>query len=126
MTTFYIDSSHPGLLMTTMLTWIFVSKMVKIAPHFYDHPSDLLWLPAYLAYAYWHSFVKLYCALTFWDHSWGGRDLSKLKQTSVNGANESELPETTTIGPNMHQGVTDLQSDEPIGLSKSSNSSVPS
>lgn len=58
-----------------MIGWILLSKMIKIAPHFYDHPSDLLWLPTYFAFAYWHSFVKLYCALTFWEHSWNGRNL---------------------------------------------------
>ena len=29
---------------------------------------------AYHAFAYFHSFLKLWAALTFWDHSWTGRE----------------------------------------------------
>lgn len=121
-TTFYTESSHPGVLIIAMLLWIFVSKMVKIAPHFCDHPWDLLWLPAYLGYAYWHSLVKLYCAVTFWDHSWGGRDLSKLKKGSVNNVDQSDSTKTIATGPDVPQGVTNLVSEEPNGLSESQKS----
>lgn len=112
-TTYYTESSYHGLLIAAMLLWIFVSKMVKIAPHFYDHPYDLLWLPAYLMFVYWHSLVKLYCALTFWNHSWGGRDLTKLKKVSVSNMDYSGLTGAARIELNMQQGVTDFHPEEP-------------
>lgn len=98
--------------MSVMLIWIFVSKMVKIAPHFYDHPSDLRWLPAYLAYAYWHSFVKLYCSLTFWNHSWGGRDLNTLKKPLVHNLDNQEIRRLVPLRSDMPGGITGLYSDE--------------
>ncbi|KAJ4386130.1 hypothetical protein N0V93_009022 [Gnomoniopsis smithogilvyi] len=111
-TTWYTASSHRGTFITPLLVWIFVSKMIKIAPHFYDHPSDLLWLPAYLAYAYWHSFVKLYCALTFWNHSWGGRDLNTLTKVSINNIDKEVFMQVAPARPEMLRGITGLYSND--------------
>lgn len=80
--------------------------MVKIAPHFYDHPSDLIWLPAYIAFAYWHSFVKLYCALTFWDYSWNGRNLKITPVASVQNLVSHELGSMGPSRPKAPRGIT--------------------
>lgn len=74
-----------------MVGWIFLTKTIKIAPHFYDHPSDLPWLGAYIAFAYWHSLVKLYCAVTFWNHGWNGRNLQLAEATPDQLPDEVEL-----------------------------------
>lgn len=95
-----------------MVLWILLSKLVKIAPHFYDQPSDLLWVPAYLAYAYWHSIVKLYCALTFWNHSWGGRDLATVTKISVNDLGKEDLKKTAPARADMPLGITGLFQDD--------------
>ncbi|POS74351.1 capsule polysaccharide synthase Cps1 [Diaporthe helianthi] len=77
-TSFYLASDHQSLLLALMVGWILFSKMVKIAMHFVRHPSDIVWLPAYLAFAYFHSFIKVYCLFTFCDHNWSGRNLADL------------------------------------------------
>lgn len=41
------------------------TKLVKIAPHLWEHPGDWILLPGYVVFAYAHSLIKLYCALTF-------------------------------------------------------------
>ncbi|KAI7785577.1 capsule polysaccharide synthase [Diaporthe eres] len=77
-TSFYLESDHRSLLVVLMVGWILASKMVKITAHFIDHPSDVVWLPGYIAFAHWHSFIKLYCLFTFYDHTWSGRNLADL------------------------------------------------
>lgn len=77
-TSFYLDSDHQSLLLALMVAWILISKIVKIAAHFVRHPSDIVWLPAYFAFAYFHSFIKVYCLFTFFDHNWSGRNLANL------------------------------------------------
>lgn len=105
-TTLYLESDRRRrtLLLALMVVWILGSKMVKIAPHFWDHPSDLVWLPGYLAFAYWHSLVKLYCGLTFWDHSWNGRNLAMTEMTSVKNLDREELQQIAR--PKMLRGTT--------------------
>lgn len=53
--------------------WIFLSKLVKPFPYFWRHPQDLIYLPGYLLFGYFHSFIKLYALFTFWDSSWLSR-----------------------------------------------------
>ncbi|PSR94011.1 nucleotide-diphospho-sugar transferase [Coniella lustricola] len=76
------DGLSKSQLITFMIVWILASKLVKIAPHFVEHPFDIFWLPAYYGWAYWHSFVKLWCALTFFDHGWTGRNLAQVEEQS--------------------------------------------
>lgn len=64
-----------------MASWIFETKLVKIAPHLWEHPGDWILLPGYVVFAYAHLLIKLYCALTFWDHSWSGRNLESIKKS---------------------------------------------
>ncbi|KEF51613.1 uncharacterized protein A1O9_12248 [Exophiala aquamarina CBS 119918] len=56
-------------------TLVLLSKLIKLIPHFYHHPADLIYLPGYYVFAYLHSFMKLYAMLTFWNTRWGGRNL---------------------------------------------------
>lgn len=56
--------------------WVFFTKMVKLTPYFLREPQDLVMLPGYFAFAYFHSLIKLYAGLTFWETNWGGRNLA--------------------------------------------------
>lgn len=71
--------SAPGFVTGVLVAWILASKLVKIAPHFWEHPGDLVLLPGHFVFAYAHSLIKLYCGLTFWNHSWSDRDLAAVK-----------------------------------------------
>ena len=55
--------------------WILASKLVKPWPHFRRHPRDLVYLPGYILFGYFHSLIKLYALFTFWDVAWGSRSL---------------------------------------------------
>lgn len=61
-----------------LAAWIWCTKMVKLTPYFLREPQDLLMLPGYFAFAYFHSLVKLYAGLAFWETNWGGRNLAAM------------------------------------------------
>lgn len=82
-TSFYLTSDHPALITMTMCAWILGTKMVKIWPHFQAHPEDWVFLPGYFFFAYAHSLVKLWCLVTFFDHSWSGRNLKAVEELAV-------------------------------------------
>ncbi len=65
------DFSPTGL--GLLLAWMLAFKMVKPFAYFRRHPRDLALLPFYLAFTYYHSFIKLWALLTFWDTRWTGR-----------------------------------------------------
>ena len=56
-----------------LVFWIFMSKTIKLIPHFARCPRDVVYFPGYIAFAYFHSFLKLYAGLTFYVTTWGSR-----------------------------------------------------
>ena len=78
-TNFYASSEHRGMLIAGMVAFIWASKLIKTAPWFWKHPEDFFLyffpIPAYPMFAYRHSLLKVYTALTFWDLTWSGRKL---------------------------------------------------
>lgn len=109
------DFSSPNALKALGM-WIFVSEMVKITPYFLRHPTDLVYLPGYFAFAYFHSLIKLYAGLTFWVTAWGGRDLEKINQVA-SGQDDGHVDSSGTSS-----SISDQDSDYyPAGMSESSS-----
>ncbi|KAL2074619.1 hypothetical protein VTL71DRAFT_8397 [Oculimacula yallundae] len=52
---------------------LFISKMIKPLPHFWRNPYDILYIPFYILFGYYHSLIKLKALLTVWVVSWGSR-----------------------------------------------------
>jgi hypothetical protein len=50
-------------------------------PYFWRYPTDFFLfffpIPAYPLFAYCHSILKLWAGITFWNHSWTGRNLGQ-------------------------------------------------
>ena len=62
-----------------LVSWILFTKATKVSNYFRRNPQDISLFPAYLAFAYFHSFIKLWALLTFWDCTWSGRNLEQIK-----------------------------------------------
>jgi hypothetical protein len=79
-TRFY--SEQQMIFLSLLLSWIYFIKLVKLMEYFRRHPTDFFLFffpfPAYHIFAYFHSLLKLWAALTFWNHSWTGRNLGAL------------------------------------------------
>lgn len=71
-----------------MVVFIMATKLVKTWDHFRRFPSHLLMFPGYVAFAYYHSLIKLYALVTIWDCAWTGRNIEELaaKAATVSGA----------------------------------------
>jgi cellulose synthase/poly-beta-1,6-N-acetylglucosamine synthase-like glycosyltransferase len=65
-----------------LVGWILFTKIVKVFDYFRRHPQDVFLFPVYLLFGYFHSFIKLWALLTFWDCSWSGRNLASIKITN--------------------------------------------
>jgi cellulose synthase/poly-beta-1,6-N-acetylglucosamine synthase-like glycosyltransferase len=55
--------------------FLLFTKVVKMASHFKQHPGDIVWLPALIAFAYLHGFLNLYAVATMTTTVWGGKNL---------------------------------------------------
>ncbi|KAL8894938.1 MAG: hypothetical protein Q9192_003952 [Flavoplaca navasiana] len=58
------------------VAWIIFSRMVKLWPYFYQHPTDLRFLPAVFIFAYVHGLIRLWSFSTLFLTSWDGGRMS--------------------------------------------------
>jgi cellulose synthase/poly-beta-1,6-N-acetylglucosamine synthase-like glycosyltransferase len=92
-----------------LVGWILFAKVVKVFDYFRRHPQDIPLFPAYLAFAYYHSLIKLWALLTFWDYTWSGRNLEQIQV-------DPAVPDTATTTPSpqpqrgtgSHRSITAL------------------
>ncbi|OCT45051.1 capsule polysaccharide synthase Cps1 [Cladophialophora carrionii] len=74
---------YSGSVLKALCVWVLASKLPKLLPYFWRHPRDLIYLPTYYLFAYFHSLIKLWALLTFWDVQWSGRDLASINQAAM-------------------------------------------
>jgi cellulose synthase/poly-beta-1,6-N-acetylglucosamine synthase-like glycosyltransferase len=89
------ESPRKLALLACLGAWIYFAKLVKLVGYFKDHPLDFFlffWpLPAYHLFAYFHSFLKLWTYITFWDCGWSGRSF-EVTESKDEVASEQEKP----------------------------------
>ncbi|KAI5359098.1 putative nucleotide-diphospho-sugar transferase [Septoria linicola] len=62
-------------LFTFLILWTYgFSKTVKLWGHFFRYPVDVIYLPLYIAFGYFHGCIKAYGMLTLSQTTWGSRD----------------------------------------------------
>ncbi|KIW11781.1 hypothetical protein PV08_09053 [Exophiala spinifera] len=115
---------HDGNASYVMLgAWIFMTKMVKLVSYFRRHPRDLVYLPGCVAFAYFHSMIKLYALCTFWVTAWGSRDLASIGGDSTSDSEADPPVELGVEGSStfdteffsMSSGLEDYISDTASG-----------
>lgn len=75
-TNFYAASSHPYLLILGLVFLFQLTKLVKTHEWWWAYPKDFLlyyMIPAYQFFTYYHSLMKIWTAVTFWNTEWSGR-----------------------------------------------------
>ncbi|KAF1842366.1 glycosyltransferase family 2 protein [Cucurbitaria berberidis CBS 394.84] len=78
----YAESRHRLAVLGSFIVFIWATKLIKTAAWFWEHPMDFVLyflIPAYPAFAYYHSLLKIWTAFTFWDLAWSGRKLPKVE-----------------------------------------------
>ncbi|KAL2174203.1 glycosyltransferase family 2 protein [Thermothelomyces heterothallicus CBS 202.75] len=80
------SSAYSAGTLAGLVSWILLTKTVKVFDYFRRHPRDVVLFPAYLAFAYSHGLIKFWALLTFWDCTWSGRRLDRI---GVDGHNKT-------------------------------------
>ncbi|KAF2859621.1 glycosyltransferase family 2 protein, partial [Piedraia hortae CBS 480.64] len=53
--------------------WVLGTKLVKLVPHFWRYPKDLVLVPVSVAFSYLHGVINLYALLTLRTMNWSGK-----------------------------------------------------
>lgn len=95
----YTESPNKATLLGLLIGWVYFAKLVKVVGYFKGQPLDFLLyffpIPVYHIFAYFHSILKLWTALTFWDCAWSGRSAESTEQgvEKLKGDNAQDKPE---------------------------------
>ncbi|KAL7906002.1 hypothetical protein GGI35DRAFT_471474 [Trichoderma velutinum] len=80
-TRFYADYTHPRLLVIWFCVFIYISKVVKLLPHFRRYPSDFFLfffpIPAYPIFGWLHIGWSISAICTVLRYDWSGRNFSQ-------------------------------------------------
>lgn len=55
------------------IVWITATRTLKLLPHLWFRPLDIIYVPAYIAFGYYFSIMKLYALCTLHVTAWGTR-----------------------------------------------------
>jgi hypothetical protein len=82
----YRDSPNGNARLVCLILAIWATKLIKTWRWFKEHPLDFFLyffpIPAYPAFCYYHSYIKLYTAASCWKNDWSGRNLKKAEDVA--------------------------------------------
>ncbi|GAA5909302.1 glycosyltransferase family 2 protein [Sporobolomyces salmoneus] len=71
--------------------WLTATRTAKLAPHLWNRPGDVIYVPMWVAFGYYFSVMKLYALFTLHEVGWGTRAGIDTNDNKGDGA-----PSTTT------------------------------
>ncbi|KAF9145356.1 hypothetical protein BGX30_009366 [Mortierella sp. GBA39] len=70
------------------IVWLMLTRIVKLLPHLFKRPQDIIWVPAFLIFGYYFAIMKIYALFTLHEVGWGTR--AGIDQTPAELAAEKE------------------------------------
>ncbi|KAG0231505.1 hypothetical protein BGW42_000211 [Actinomortierella wolfii] len=55
------------------LVWLMMTRIIKLLPHLFKRPQDIIWVPAWLVFGYYFAIMKIYALFTLHEVGWGTR-----------------------------------------------------
>lgn len=56
------------------ITWLLITRTLKLIPHLYRRPQDIIYIPVWLIFGYYFAVMKLYALFTLHVTGWGTRE----------------------------------------------------
>ncbi|KAG0050610.1 hypothetical protein BGZ83_004614 [Gryganskiella cystojenkinii] len=55
------------------IVWLMLTRIIKLLPHLFKRPQDIIWVPAFLIFGYYFAIMKVYALFTLHEVGWGTR-----------------------------------------------------
>lgn len=92
------------------IAWLLITRTLKLLPHLYKRPQDIIYIPVWLLFGYYFAVMKLYALMTLHVTGWGTREgiddptaattAAEMQQKDKENTNQSyeEQPNLSEIG----------------------------
>ncbi|KAG8963026.1 hypothetical protein FRC03_003522 [Tulasnella sp. 419] len=75
-----VKSTRPGgyhlpiwKILLSYAAWLTVTRTLKLVPHLWKRPQDIIHVPAFIAFGYYFAIMKIYALFTLHEVGWGTR-----------------------------------------------------
>jgi len=55
------------------MVWLSATRTLKLLPHLWNRPQDIVYVPAFILFGYYFAIMKLYALVTLHETGWGTR-----------------------------------------------------
>jgi len=63
----------PWNVIVSYLVWLFATRTMKLLPHLWYRPQDIIYVPAFILFGYYFAIMKVYALFTLHETGWGTR-----------------------------------------------------
>jgi len=87
------------------LVWLMCTRTVKLIPHLWHRPQDIIHVPAFIAFGYYFAIMKLYALFTLHEVGWGTRAGIGNATDALNALNDQNAAQAAGGGPGSGGGT---------------------
>jgi hypothetical protein len=85
------------------LFWLFCTRTVKLLPHLWERPQDVIHVPAFILFGYYFAIMKLYALFTLHEVGWGTRAGIGDATTALNALNDQNARQAAGGQPGVQE-----------------------
>jgi len=92
------------------ILWLLATRCMKLIPHFYRRPQDIIHVPAFVIFGYYFAIMKTYALFTLHEVAWGTR-VGVDPGDQAEPADAEKAPDTPTELPTVSTDLDDHRID---------------
>ncbi|KAK3804597.1 MAG: glycosyltransferase like family 2-domain-containing protein [Benniella sp.] len=85
------------------VVWLMMTRIVKLLPHLFKRPQDIIWVPAFLIFGYYFAVMKIYALFTLHEVGWGTRAGIDQTPAELKEEKEKQAMEQQKMGQDMEK-----------------------
>ncbi|RUS29475.1 putative polysaccharide synthase [Jimgerdemannia flammicorona] len=88
--------------LVSYVCWLLLTRALKLSPHLWRRPQDIIWIPAWLIFGYYFAIMKLYALFTLHEVGWGTR-------AGVGTTLAADIAKEDAMGEKVAQGQQEVK-----------------
>ncbi|KAH9823252.1 family 2 glycosyltransferase [Melampsora americana] len=98
------------------LAWLLITRTLKLLPHLYKRPQDIIYIPVWLLFGYYFAIMKLYALMTLHVTGWGTREGIDDPTEATNAAEmqQKEKENSNRLPSSSEANLTGIENEEII------------
>ena len=84
-------------IIVSYIVWLIATRTMKLLPHLWFRPQDIIYVPAYIIFGYYFAAMKIYALLTLHETGWGTRVGVGVPEEANAASNQQQQQQKTPV-----------------------------